>query len=119
MLTRQQIYDTVKGHLLKQKDISFMKVEGLVTQTCAYRGEDGKKCAVGCLIPDELYDPKMETKGVFALFEFWPSVMERIGLSKKEHIDLLETLQMIHDVRDPAVWEEILAETAGFFRLVP
>lgn len=27
---------------------------------CAYRGADGRKCAIGHCIPDEAYDPKME-----------------------------------------------------------
>lgn len=28
--------------------------------TCAYRGEDGKRCALGHLIPDAVYKPEME-----------------------------------------------------------
>lgn len=32
---------------------------------CAYRGNNGKKCAAGLLIPDEKYEPEFETCGCY------------------------------------------------------
>jgi hypothetical protein len=34
---------------------------------CEYRDARGNQCAIGCLIPDELYDPLMEGSGVSAV----------------------------------------------------
>ena len=53
-------------HLRKQKAFSFEIVgkfpDGKPIYQCAYRGYDGTKCAVGCLIPDDVYSPFMENK---------------------------------------------------------
>ena len=55
-MTGQEIFDSVLAHLRKQGDAS-LNASG----KCAYRGEGGTACAVGCLIPDELYDPRIES----------------------------------------------------------
>ena len=52
--TNQSVYDKVCAHLAAQKTRS-MNANG-----CAYRGALGRSCAVGCLIPDEIYDPDMD-----------------------------------------------------------
>lgn len=54
----QLIFDTVAKHLLTQKKRS----EG--EKGCSYRGYDGTKCAVGCLIKDEDYSPLFEGIGI-------------------------------------------------------
>jgi len=54
-LTAQTIFDTVVDHLFTQGRPA---VAG--NGFCAYRGANGAKCAVGILIPDDLYDPKMD-----------------------------------------------------------
>lgn len=33
---------------------------GVEDGDCLYRASEGRKCAVGCLIPDELYNPAWE-----------------------------------------------------------
>jgi hypothetical protein len=43
-------------HLATQKARAWSEDNG----TCGYRTETGLMCAVGCLIPDELYDPEIE-----------------------------------------------------------
>jgi hypothetical protein len=53
-MTPQEIFDTVVTHLFQQGCQS--SVEGM----CLYRSESGLKCAVGALIPDDAYDPKMD-----------------------------------------------------------
>lgn len=56
-MTDQEIFDKVCTHLIKQarqsKLISYKSM-------CAYRGEGGASCAIGCLIPDALYYREME-----------------------------------------------------------
>lgn len=47
---------TIRDHLTKQKARAVLP-NG---QSCVYRDEDGNKCAIGCLIPDELYTPEVE-----------------------------------------------------------
>lgn len=66
LMTLQQIFDTVATHLLAQGARSQRIVvrhdddttEGVTV--CAYRGAEGQKCAIGCLILDEAYEPDLE-----------------------------------------------------------
>lgn len=58
MLNRQLIFDTVVPKLLAQGGRSMGTRIG--SMRCAYRGEKGRKCAVGHIIPDELYDRELE-----------------------------------------------------------
>lgn len=53
--TRQQLFDKVAGHLLKQGKRS----ETADGNLCKYRNGNFR-CAVGCLIPDELYCPQID-----------------------------------------------------------
>ena len=57
----QAVFDKVVKHLLTQKRRSESK------RGCAYRGEDGAMCAVGCLISDKAYDPEIEGHSVYCL----------------------------------------------------
>lgn len=61
MNTMQEEFDAVVAHLYKQGK------KAMSGKGCAYRGENGTMCAVGCRIPDEMYDPKMEGQFVFSL----------------------------------------------------
>ena len=74
---------------------------------CVYRTDDGKKCAVGCLIPDNLYDSAFEQTSVAALMDrtlakHFPEELivelEEVGL------DLLSMLQKMHDDMEPEDW---------------
>jgi hypothetical protein len=53
-MTLQQMFDRIVGHLRTQnrqcKD----------QDACLYRGPEGNKCAVGCLITDEHYTEQLE-----------------------------------------------------------
>lgn len=54
---KQALFDrAVKGLASQGFAPSYLPDNG----TCAYRGEDGKRCAVGHLIPDAVYKPEME-----------------------------------------------------------
>lgn len=54
----QEIFDTVSVHLLTQNEKS---QESSFYSSCLYRGPNGTKCAVGCLIKDEFYQPSRKT----------------------------------------------------------
>lgn len=53
----------VEQHLIKQKARSVHE-DG---SACMYRGADGRMCAAGCLIPDELYTPNLERRAISLL----------------------------------------------------
>lgn len=89
-MTPQEIFDKVATHLFTQRTRA---VNGL--NDCQYRTETGAKCAVGCLIPDELYDPVIESFAVHS--SVIRPTLTRIGVD--EHVDLLAELQGIHDSR--------------------
>jgi len=96
-MTSREIFDKVKKHLLKQGERS--SEDGW----CLYRSGD-LKCAVGCLIPDDLYKEDMERTAINGLFNKFYGVMKKIGL-KHEHKNLLVSLQNIHDTAEPIHWE--------------
>lgn len=94
-----EIFTKVKEHLLRQGAPA--KDRGV----CMYRSPDGLKCAVGCLITDEAYDPAIEGKNVDHLAVRDVLIKSRIDLC---HITLLKELQLIHDYDDPERWESLL-----------
>jgi len=68
-----------------------------VTETgaCMYRTEDGNKCFIGCLFPDELYVPSCEG----SIFDLTPEIAAYIGadLEDEEDVGFLEEIQECHD----------------------
>lgn len=58
MLTRREVFEKVKAHLLAQGDVSLTDGE------CAYRSQLGLMCAAGCLIDESKYSHKFEGKNV-------------------------------------------------------
>lgn len=106
--TSQEVYDIVASHMLKQnKRSSSKKLPG--SRRCAYRGDDGLKCAAGCLIPDEVYSFTFEQLPWADLVEFhnFPS----------EHIFLITVLQDIHDTCPVREWRNRLVSIAKIYSL--
>lgn len=85
----QQIFETVSKHLFHQGVQSTSQIG------CAYRGDNGTSCAVGCLIPDEGYSPGMEGMDAYDLCMIFDSI-ESIG-ELKPFTWLLMELQGVHD----------------------
>ena len=107
ILTDQQIFDKVAKHLLSQME------ESKDETSCLYRGPDGLKCAIGCLIPDHLYSEKMEELDVYGLFSDFGDAMEQIGLRNSyETYQLLTSLQIIHDAFSVEQWPSELVGLA-------
>lgn len=117
-MNHQDLFDKVADHLLTQgaRSINLIDVSG--DMGCAYRGEDGLKCAIGALIPDEFYSRHIEGKGVgsFAVKE----VLLRCGVgTDRSTLDLLKALQDMHDKEDPFCWRKSLIYLADSFNLDP
>ena len=92
----QNTFDTVVRHLAQQGGPSrgFSK--------CLYRSSDGRKCAVGCLIPDSMYTPEMEGCMARSLITRFPELEVKLG-SNWAQLDPLMRLQMAHD-SSPYAW---------------
>lgn len=94
----QEIFNTVARHLFKQGERAVKRGDVV----CKYRAGN-LKCAVGALIPDELYDPDMDKEfgedgtGVRSLVNRFGNVLPSWF---DEHWRLLESLQLVHDRLD-------------------
>ncbi len=112
MLTKQQIFDKVSVYLIRQNKIC-ENDDG-----CLYHGNDGLRCAIGCLIPKRYYNISMEEENVDNLFKFHKKAMIGCKLSSR-YKGLLNELQMVHDDRMVMEWREELGKVARNFKVSP
>jgi hypothetical protein len=101
-MTKHELFIKVKNHLLTQNKKAYVDLD--INGSCALRGMDNTKCAVGCLIPDELYNPDME-------HQMWTDPFDDLicnyyGLNKKEYYDVMGPMRTIHDYRKVEYWKE-------------
>lgn len=82
----QEVFNHVVNHLRQQKTKS-MDASRLA---CLYRGPEGRKCAAGCLIADDEYEPSLERQSWRHLVQ-----MQRVPCV---HVDLIAELQNAHDL---------------------
>lgn len=109
-MNTQEAFDIMIAHLRKQRKKSIIvDEEGDII--CMYRNPWGLKCAVGVLIPDEMYNPDMEGKSVSHLISKFPHMFA--GIQE----DLLECIQRIHDRYPVDSWEKRFKELAKMFNL--
>lgn len=108
-VSAQEIFNKIVTHLRKQGKPAMEKPYG----TCFYRTAEGLQCAVGCLIPDSVYSPKMEYTAASGMIPLYPELSNLIP-----HIDLLEDMQNVHDIRSPDAWEGYWKEIAQIHGLV-
>ena len=104
-LTKQEMFDKAVRHLLTQRSRSLDKEN----EFYAYRGEEGKMCAIGIFIPNELYNEDLEHK---QCHDIWGLLGLNIELLK-----LAENLQFCHDRMSPGDWHWKLREIAKNFSL--
>lgn len=74
---------------------------------CAYRGEQNSMCGAGVLIPDEKYNPKMDSEKSNA----WYLIVHRYNFSHS-HCELIGDLQYVHDGWASYEWHEKLIDFA-------
>ena len=106
----QQIFDKTANHLLKQGVQSVLEDN----DTCAYRGQDGAMCAVGCLINDDAYSWKLEGTGILEGTRV-QTALRNSGIefdTDGQVMRLLAMLQGIHDTKEESGWASSLGELA-------
>lgn len=113
-LTLQEIYDKVKKHLLEQNVRSMWN-----SSECAYRGQNGTKCAAGCLIKDEYYHPSFESKNALETNVAASLANSGVDMFNEADRSLVTSLQNIHDFELPINWENLLIELAKNYKLTP
>jgi hypothetical protein len=99
--TDRDVFEFIKNHLLTQGERSIMEDE----TTCAYLGAEGKKCAVGALIREDIYHYSIEEKPV-------NHSLVRSAVTKSVpnwiiNIEMLGELQSIHDGTSDFDWEMV------------
>lgn len=102
--TEQEVFNQIVNHLLTQNRQS---LDG--DNNCAYRNEEGHKCAAGCLIADDEYDASMEGTLYMHVIEGWKY--------KKTHQVLIAGFQSIHDMYDVHEWPGKFKEVAEQYKL--
>ena len=81
--TDQTAFDAAYVHCMEQK-VPAKDSRG----DCVYRGPNGTKCAIGCLIPDNLYRKGMEGDSASAVVS---------GLGWELDLQLVDCIQEAHD----------------------
>ena len=107
-----EVFNKVEAHLLAQGVRSIRKSKMYM---CAYRGEGGLRCAVGCLIKDEFYHEDLEGRAMLPDKKEDDHQMLLEEALIKSGIDLNSTmthmlgdLQSLHDTVKPEVWKQRL-----------
>lgn len=96
-MNSQDIFNAVVLHLRTQNEKSESP-----SKECLYRGLNGKKCAAGCLIPDEKYNSSMEGKKVDSTMVL--PIFEDMGYTPSQ-ISIVQDFQLCHDFNPVGVWE--------------
>lgn len=126
MLTMQEIFDKVVDHLLTQGKRSAKERPHLTSQACLYRGPDGLKCAVGCLIPDSEYSVSFDDPDINTGVKHLLAAMPKFALALREGgvptddtriVNMLLSLQHVHDEFKPYEWRQQLESKAKVFGL--
>jgi hypothetical protein len=110
MLSPKDIYQHVSQHLLAQ---------GVVSEddngSCRLRGANGRKCAIGSLVRDDLYDAALEGIGISYYRHAQDGMLLRTLYASNVNaydpviIDLLIELEQIHDDASVEEWPHLLA----------
>lgn len=100
-MTRQKIFEQVVYHLFSQGKRAVV-IDENGNSKCMYRGEEGSKCAVGCLIPDSEYSEDMEFKTASRLIQTYragdlPTMTKETHELLDSNLRLLRNLQTTHD----------------------
>lgn len=110
-MTNQEAFNIVLFALRQQGDACIVPGTQFSEQpTCLYRGPEGCKCAIGHLMPDAVYDPRMEGRGLPVLLNQAAASQALRDAFANLKPSLLDELQWAHDrilaVQGPRAWEE-------------
>lgn len=110
---KQATFDKVALHLLNQ-GMKSVNDNG----DCMYRGGNGRSCAIGCLITDDVYNDSVEgetSRSIGVLNMLYQSNPAIIGIDQVH--DLIEDLQRLHDNASASSWEFYLIGIAKKYGL--
>lgn len=118
--TEQEVYEYIRQYFSRPNAV-LAKYEDEMGDRCVYRDDFGNKCAVGCLISDELYDSPLdakwrsengvrvltvgeyiESKNVGAIADV-PSLQNLVNGDSEEGQKKLEFLKYAQEAHDSAV----------------
>lgn len=102
MISVQESFDKIVKHLRQQKCHSLGASK---EKYCKLRGKDNTKCAIGCLIPDDLYTSKMEIVSLYTLRDMLKDYLP-------ENVHFLLKMRELHDNYKVEEWEENIIEMA-------
>ena len=111
-MENQELFDRVATHLLAQG----VQCRALDGGCIFYYGYHGHRCAIGCLIPPDRYDPSFEGVVVNSRKPVAEQLRSAAGLGP-ENTDLARELQLVHDVDEPKHWVIALRSVAQRFGL--
>jgi hypothetical protein len=110
MLTPQAIYERVSQHLLAQNAVSEDD-----NGSCRLRSAEGRKCAIGSLVRDDVYDSALEGVGISYYRHAHDGELLRalyashVNAYDPNVIDLLIELEQIHDDASVEQWPHLLS----------
>jgi hypothetical protein len=110
----QYTFDQVAAHLIEQGQKST-----LLGIECAYRGENGLRCAIGFCISNENYRFEMEDHNITYSCASLGSktILEMVDKQYSHDEDFMNSLQAIHDKSIPSVWPGKLKMFARMYGL--
>jgi len=111
MFSKKEIYERVSAHLLTQRAVSEDD-----NGSCRLRCEDGRRCAIGSLISDEIYCPNVEGIGISyyqhasdgALLQMLYA--SNVNAYDQEIMALLIELEVVHDDASVSEWPTLLVD---------
>lgn len=116
-MDNQQAFTTIVTHLAQQARRALSLPDTDTRPHCQYRGAEGRKCAIGVLIPDGLYDPEMDAGSgmrVDQILDRYPAVRKLLdGVSPL----MLSELQQTHDKTDVGRWPGQVRRVAKTYEL--
>lgn len=112
--TTQKVFNYIAEKLYNQDGPSISLYGG-----CSLRGTNSRKCAVGHIIPDNLYKKHLEEDSSFNDYFIDQFESERFKTFLRKNKLLLESLQGIHDdlsnISDPVLWKETILHNLNYY----
>lgn len=105
----REAFEIAAAHLLKQGVRS--GDDQVAHPKCYYRGPNGTKCAIGALIPDDVYQEAWDREPYGARSLYQTPAKEFLPVSQS----LAVSLQSIHDICPPERWAEELKRLANAY----
>lgn len=96
-----------------------VRAQSVDSSACYYRTPDGRKCAIGVLMPEDAEFTTLNSMGNISSRVIQNTVCRGLGIKALDtgDISMLDSLQSIHDSTIPKHWEASLKELADRFGL--